>query len=152
MSYDRWNNIPHYTQIKKYGRGPFEPSLMYSRTPLQRVPVKTDINTLCMCCFFYSLIKLFGYNRIPALNFITLSSNTTATKETFIVLKVFIMRNSPLYHLKALILPFFYHFLKHWLRGYGFHIIFKFEKVFLKNIIFKQFYINKLFCIHAKWI
>ena len=25
--YDRWNNIPHYTQTEKYGRGPCEPSL-----------------------------------------------------------------------------------------------------------------------------
>ena len=25
--YDKWNNIPHYTQTEKYGRGPCEPSL-----------------------------------------------------------------------------------------------------------------------------
>ena len=41
-------------------------------------------------------------------NFHTLSSNTTVTKETFIMLKVFIMRNSALYHLKAHNLPFFH--------------------------------------------
>ena len=27
LVYDRWNNIPHYTQTEKYGRGPCEPSL-----------------------------------------------------------------------------------------------------------------------------
>ena len=27
LIYDRWNNIPHYTQTEKYGKGPCEPSL-----------------------------------------------------------------------------------------------------------------------------
>ena len=27
LMYDRWNNIRHYTQTEKYGRGPCEPSL-----------------------------------------------------------------------------------------------------------------------------
>ena len=44
----------------------------------------------------------------PNYNTTTLSSNTTATKETFIMFKVFIMRNSALYHLKAYNLPFFH--------------------------------------------
>ena len=38
----------------------------------------------------------------------TLSSNTTATKETFIVLKISILQNSALYHLKANNLWFFH--------------------------------------------
>ena len=36
----------------------------------------------------------------------TLSSNTTVTKEIFITLKVSILKNSALYHLKAYNLPF----------------------------------------------
>ena len=34
---------------------------------------------------------------------------------------------------------------KHWLKRFGFHIIFKFSKVFLKNIIFKQKAKSKIF-------
>ena len=38
----------------------------------------------------------------------TLSSNTTATKETFIVLKIFILHNFALFHLTVHKLRFFY--------------------------------------------
>ena len=108
----------------------------------------------CKCLFFFSVLWYKSYapqKRILRTKHIllspTLCSKASDTSKTFIVPKVFILRNSDWFHLKAYNLPFIH--AKFHSTGSSssasikFWKFMKFPGILPKNCIVKLFYINE---------